>query len=105
MKATLDLSVVVLISKGMWLVGCPHPPTSTLRVYVESLMGFSHVWGPDDPGNTYCLKVSSLKAPSTRRRGGGEGVGPPVSPSGPRVNGQSGPLDDHLQQWNSFLCS
>ena len=106
-----------LISKGTYLLTrlvlgghktsrSPHPPATILEVYIETLIGFSHVHCPDGLNNTLLFQGHVLEAASGVGKAGkmhiprtGEGVRDRqlLRPSW-WVKQRSHPLDDALQQ-------
>ena len=107
-QATPDWQVVVLISKGTYteLVLAiarqsrpPYPPGRILKVGIEPLTGFSHIFSPVAAPIHCSLKAVGAAnrryIPRTREEGGTYHC--QIAPLGSCVNRQSCPLDDLLQ--------
>ena len=88
----------------------PHSPARILKVYIKDLLGFNHLYYPNDLNNTLLsqgcvLKAASIVVKGTRmhisRRA--EGMWSfPLPRSGSWVNPRFCPLNDLLQHWTSY---
>ena len=58
-----------LVSCGCKMSRFLHPPTIILKVYIEALTGFSHVYHPDGLNTTFLCQGCILGAASGNREG------------------------------------